>query len=564
MKKLILVFLALIGTMTGYSQSQRLVLLEEFTSATCGPCVSKNTTFHNWQTQNPDKFTSIYYHVNWPSAGDPMNLANPADASTRVNYYMPSGNHYVPYSVLDGNYYNGSAAGWTMTTVNNRYAVPSPFEVSVKHQISVGQDSVFSYMLIKCTQNVSASMTAHNVIIEKYIHFNAAPCANSNGERDFYNVMKKMLPTSSGTTLPTTMAPGDYVLLEGIWKFGTVYDVTQIAAVGFVQDKTTKEIYQTANSSTDALVMPYNTDLEVLNVSNVPAATCKSKIVPSVTVRNNGNDAITSMTIKYKVNDGTLNTYTWNGSITSMQKAVIALPEYSFSLLPQNTLMIYTTNPNNISDQYPKNDTLYFGMKSAPVTTNEISLFLRTDNAPQETTWDIKNSQGTVIASGGPYTQSSQVIQQTITLTQFDCFTFNIYDTGGNGLCCVNGSGAYQISSGSTVIKLGGPFGYSESSEFSYPDPSATTELNFTNALNVSPNPFDGSAKVSFFMGKSGSVTLSLYSMVGQLVTTRSLGNLSSGQHETILDGHILNPGIYILQLNTGTNNYSRKVSVVR
>jgi len=564
MKKLILVIMALIGAMTGYGQSQRLVLLEEFTSATCGPCVSKNTTFHNWQTQNPDKFTSIYYHVNWPSAGDPMNLANPGEVSTRVNYYMPSGNHYVPYSVLDGNYYNGSAAGWTMTTVNNRYAVPSPFEVSVKHQISAGQDSVFSCMLIKCTQNINASMTAHNVIIEKWIHFNSAPCANSNGERDFYNVMKKMLPTSAGTTLPAAMAPGDYVLLEGIWKFGTVYDVSQIAAVGFIQDKTTKEIYQTANSSTDALVMPYNTDLEVLNVINVPAATCKSKIVPSVTVRNNGNDAITSMTIKYKVNDGTLNTYTWNGSITSMQKAVIALPEYSFSLLPQNTLMIYTTNPNNSSDQYPKNDTLYFGMKSAPVTTSEITLVLRTDNAPQETTWDIKNSQGTAIATGGPYTQPSQVIQQAITLPLYDCYTFNIYDTGGNGLCCVNGSGAYQISSGSTIIKLGGPFAYSESSEFSFPDPSATAELNITNALNVSPNPFDGSAKVSFFLGKSGNVTLSLYSMVGQLVTTRSLGNLSSGQHESILDGHNLTPGIYILQLNTGTNNYSRKVSVVR
>ena len=181
MKKIIL-FVAFFCTLYfGYSQSQRLVMLEEFTSATCGPCVSKNTLFHTWQTQNPDKFTSIYYHVNWPSPGDPMNLDNPGEVATRVSYYMPAASNYVPYSVLDGNYYNGSAGGWSMTTVNNRYAMPSPFEIQLQHQVSAGKDTVFSTMLVKCTQNVSASMTAHNVIIEKYIHFNSAPCANSNG-----------------------------------------------------------------------------------------------------------------------------------------------------------------------------------------------------------------------------------------------------------------------------------------------------------------------------------------------------------------------------------------------
>ena len=109
MKKLLL-FIALAGIFNAaYSQSQRLVMLEEFTSATCGPCVSKNTQFHTWQTQKPDKFTSIYYHVNWPAAGDPMNLANPTETAARVSYYMSPTNMYVPYSVLDGNYYNGSA-----------------------------------------------------------------------------------------------------------------------------------------------------------------------------------------------------------------------------------------------------------------------------------------------------------------------------------------------------------------------------------------------------------------------------------------------------------------------
>jgi flagellar hook assembly protein FlgD len=564
MKKLLLVIASSLILLTVYSQSQRLVMLEEFTSATCGPCVSKNTQFHTWQTQNPDKFTSIYYHVNWPAAGDPMNLANPGEVATRVSYYMPPSNMYVPYSVLDGNYYNGSAGGWSMTNINARYAVPSPFEIQLQHSVSAGQDTVFSTMLVKCTQDVTASMTAHNVIIEKWIHFNSAPCASSNGERDFYNVMKKMIPGSSGTTLPPSMVAGDYVLLEGVWKAGIVYDFTQIASVGFVQDKSTKEIYQTANSSAGPLVLPYNTDLQVVDVLNVLPKTCKNKLSPWVKIRNNGNNPITSMTIKYKINDGTFSTFTWNGSLASMQKTVVALPEYVYDILAQNKLTIYTTNPNSAVDQYPKNDTLLFNFTAAPVSTNQIKVALRTDNAPSETTWEIKNSLNVVIASGGPYPEANKLYQQTITLPQADCYSFIITDTGGNGICCSSGNGGYEVSSNGTTLKQGGSFAYNEACEFWLESPVTVAEIGNINPLITYPNPFDGSAKVSFYLRNSGNVHLNLYSAFGELVNTTSLGTMNAGQHETVLDGQNLKPGVYILQLNTGSEVYSRKVSVVR
>ncbi|MFZ4521918.1 MAG: T9SS type A sorting domain-containing protein [Bacteroidales bacterium] len=564
MKNLIL-FIALSSILvTGYSQSQRLVMLEEFTSATCGPCVSKNTQFHTWQTQNPDKFTSIYYHVNWPAAGDPMNLANPTEAAARVSYYMSPTNMYVPYSVLDGNYYNGSAGGWNMTTIDTRYAVPSPFEIQLQHRVSAAQDTVYSTMLIKCTQAVSASITAHNVVIEKWIHFNSAPCASSNGERDFYNVMKKMIPGSTGTTLPNSMVAGDYVLLEGSWKVGTVYDFSQIASIGFVQDKSTKEIYQTANSSASAPVLPYNTDLQILEISNVLPKTCKNKVSPFVKVRNNGNNPVTSMVIKYKINDGTTNSFTWNGTLGSMQKTVISLPEYSYDILAQNTLTVFSTDPNSIADQYPKNDTLKFNFTPSPVSTDQIKVAIRTDNLPQETTWQIRNSLDVVVASGGPYADPNKLFQQTITLPKADCYTFQINDTGGNGICCTNGNGGYEVSSNGSSIKQGGSFAYAESCEFWMDAPVTVAEINISNPLVVYPNPIDGSSTVSFFVKHNNTVQMNLYSAFGQLVNTTSLGNLTAGQHETTIDGQNLKPGVYILQLNTGTEVYSRKVSVVR
>jgi hypothetical protein len=419
-------------------------------------------------------------------------------------------------------------------------------------------------MLITCTQDVTASMTAHNVIIEKWIHFNAAPCPNSNGERDFYNVMKKMLPGSLGTTINSNMVAGDYVLLEGAWKFGTVYDVNQIASVGFVQNKNTKEIYQTANSTTNALALPYNTDLQVMEILNVASKTCKNTVTPFIKIRNNGNDPITSLTVNYKVNNGTVSSYTWNGTLASMQKTTVALPEYVFDILAQNVLTVFTTGPNSSLDQYPKNDTLSYNFSASAVSTNELNLILRTDNLPQETTWDVKNSLGVAVASGGPYTVPNHITQLAITLPQADCYAFTIYDAGGNGICCAHGTGVYEISSGGTIIKQGGQFGFSDQTEFLMQAPTSVAGTNSFDALNVFPNPFDGLAKVSFYLNSNSQVTMNLYTAFGQLVNSRSLGNQTAGQHETLLDGSNLKPGMYILQLKTDSGIHSRKVTLIR
>ncbi len=560
MKRTLLLFCLILTVLAGSGQSPRnLVLLEEFTSTTCGPCAGVNPTFHTWQVQNPDKFTSIYYHVNWPAPGDPMNLANPQENGARVSYY---GVNYVPFSVLDGNYHNGSASGWNMTTVTNRLAMPSPFEVQMQHIISPGQDSVYSNMLIKCTQDITGNLVAHNVIIEKWIHFNTAP--GSNGEKDFYNVMKKMLPGSNGTQLPSSMQTGDYILLEGAWKFGTVYDKTQIASVGFVQDKSSKEVHQTANSTTTPLVLPYGTDLQVLEILNVPAKTCINKITPMVKIRNNGNNTITSMTLKYKVNDGDLVSHTWTGSLASMQKTVISLPEYSFNILASNELVVYSTSPNTLADEYPKNDTLHYPIMPSPVSTDQVKIILRTDNAPQEITWDIRNSLDVAIANGGPYTTAGQVNQHTVTLPQADCYTFTIYDAGGNGICCSNGTGVYEVSSNGVIFKQGGQFAYSESTEFWLEAPVTVSEPAHAHEIMISPNPFKETARLSFYVGNSNPVSVRILNVFGQVTKTVDLGIMPTGNHEITLNGHDLAPGLYVIQVDNGTGVLSRKVTVIR
>jgi hypothetical protein len=45
-----------------FGQTQRLVLIEEATNASCGPCASQNPAFDALLNQNRDKLTAIKYH----------------------------------------------------------------------------------------------------------------------------------------------------------------------------------------------------------------------------------------------------------------------------------------------------------------------------------------------------------------------------------------------------------------------------------------------------------------------------------------------------------------------
>ena len=95
-----ILFLTLIMSLSAamYAQFDRMVLLEEFTQASCGPCASQNPGFNALLQENTDIATSIKYQVWWPGY-DPMYEHNTSDVDTRVDYYGITG---VPHALMDG------------------------------------------------------------------------------------------------------------------------------------------------------------------------------------------------------------------------------------------------------------------------------------------------------------------------------------------------------------------------------------------------------------------------------------------------------------------------------
>lgn len=545
----------LTATVLGFSQSQRFILFEEFTQASCGPCASYNPAFDALLVSNASKCTSIKYHTNWPGY-DPMNTQNPTDVAGRVTYYNCS---YVPYAVMDGTG-EGTPNVVNQSMIDAEYSIPSTFDLSMYHYLSAGNDSIFVTMLGVCTQAVSGTLIGQMAVIEKHIHFSSPP--GTNGEKDFYNVMKKMLPNASGTVLSLSYEPGDYFIVQGAWKLANVYSLSELSAVGFIQNNVNKKVHQGTNSSTTMLTMPYGNDVQLMETSNYSTTNCSGTVAPVVTIRNNGNNPVTSLTIKYNVNNGTPATYTWDGNLGVLQEAVISLPVYTFTTQASNSLQIYTDQVNNVTDEYPKNDTANITFTAAPISLRYAMLNLRTDRAPEETTWDLKDSGGNLVDEGGPYATQNHSYSDTIHLGGPGCYTFTIYDAGGNGLCCANGSGGYQLTTSSgAVMRIGGSFGSSEFTEMKMDWPTGVQMVE-QSGIKVYPNPVSGEATVAFHLQKPGDVILNLYNSTGQLVNTVNKGNFPGGDQECTLDVRNLPSGIYMLKLQAGEQVYISKVSV--
>lgn len=233
------------------SLAQRQVLIEEFSSSTCGPCASANPAFNallgaNGNNTTSGKVNAVKYQMNYPSPGnDP---AYTSESTTRHNFYGVSG---IPNAVMDGNAYNDHPGSLTQQMIDDQYGIPALFSLSV--------NPVYSGNTVTITGNVTShvALTSSNLklmvaIIEK--HINSADGGHgvqSNGETDWYEVMRKMVPGTSGTTLGNQTA-GQVTPINLSYTFGTTPVVfsgmSNLQAVVWVQDLTTQEVFQSVSA----------------------------------------------------------------------------------------------------------------------------------------------------------------------------------------------------------------------------------------------------------------------------------------------------------------------------
>ena len=189
------------------------------------------------------------------------------------------------------------------------------------------------------------------------------------------------------------------------------------------------------------------------------------------------------------------------------------------------------------------------------ISSSQVFLTLVTDDWSQETSWNFKDSEGNILYSHGNYngtTDDFSTFEYTFDIDYNECYSFEIIDSYGDGICCFSGDGSYELrTSDNTVIASGGQIGFGETTYMS----NETLGLNDFNSASISiyPNPVnDNVIHVKSSINQLHDATYSVKNLLGQDIIS---GSLTNDQ----INVSNMAPGTYFLTLTAGTNKVVKK-----
>lgn len=287
---------------------------------------------------------------------------------------------------------------------------------------------------------------------------------------------------------------------------------------------------------------------------------CEGSYTPKVQIQNTGTSALTSASITVTQGGNTVSTGTYSGNLATYGVATVNCTPIANFTGGALTVTVTTTG-----DASATNNDLNVTVAGASVAASQyVTVKITTDAYGSETTWKLKNSTGAVVAQGGPWTDLSaagQTVQTPVqvTLNPSQCYTFEILDSYGDGICCSYGNGAYSVvDANNTVLLSGGEFTDIEKGVFKT-GVASLDELN-TIALNVFPNPATDEVNVSF-EASNADYSISLMDLQGRVVNTKSFSNLSGTQLISIATDSV-SKGSYIVVVSSNGVKTTKNVVI--
>jgi len=219
-------------------------------------------------------------------------------------------------------------------------------------------------------------------------------------------------------------------------------------------------------------------------------STCSEESMATVTLTNLGFEVITTAQYSLVVNGDSTGLQTWTGALELGQSVDIPV-NVALSAGP-NDIQVEVVTVNTDTDQ---NETNNIVTGEVEMIEGEQFIFnLTFDNYPQETSWTITDNSGSQVASGNNFQEANANVSTTLCLNPQGCYTFQIFDSYGDGICCQFGNGSYTMQSDGEELFSGGNFDNEMTHEFcGSGQVSSIEEIALDpSSLTIYPNPNDG------------------------------------------------------------------------
>lgn len=183
--------------------ANRLSLVEDFTSSTCPPCqwlnesgfdgsgLNNGLSALNANNLSGAQVSVVKYPVDWPGEGD---HGWNSEVENRRAYYGVTG---APTPFVDGEEYNFSA--FNSSDIADHQDDIAVFDIAATHTIDGSTVTVD----VTVDPYVTANAKLYIALVE--VEYAATSHSSfSNGETEFHNIFRKMLPNASGSSVSLT------------------------------------------------------------------------------------------------------------------------------------------------------------------------------------------------------------------------------------------------------------------------------------------------------------------------------------------------------------------------
>lgn len=305
------------------------------------------------------------------------------------------------------------------------------------------------------------------------------------------------------------------------------------------------------------------------------------KYPPVIVIRNNGKLPLTSLVIHYGVDGHEDQTYQWTGNLKFLEKTEVTLPSM---ILDVGTHTFSASCAGGLTgDEYSNNDraTSHYGVDSS--YSGKIAIAVKTDKFPDvlnisnNIRYELKNGNGDIIFEKKELDDATQY-RDTLVLPN-GCYSFTIYDDGEhvglypwaykiqNQPAPINGSYSLRDDKNKYIINRtagssGSNFGAFETTTFFVGTPSEVSEKSLQTMFDftVNPNPARDKVTINLSNAKvfSGTMKLSVYSILGEVIQTREIR--PADHNEINLAG--CSPGSYIVTIQYGEQKVSKRLVI--
>jgi len=238
----------------------------------------------------------------------------------------------------------------------------------------------------------------------------------------------------------TILTPGATYLHE----FNTTVNVSNIGDYNFKFFTTNSIDENRFNDTLNTVVTKLpQFDIGITDLRGLELYSCNDSITATYDIFNFGTENLTSASIDINLNNTTVETINWQGTLTAGNSLTLPLLVENITS-GNNILELVAYAPNGMTDQRTANNGTNRGFMVSG-EEKDITLILTLDQYPNETTWQVTDVQDNILFSGGPYSTPFAEITETWCLDPSQCYKLTLYDSYGDGFCCQAGNGAYRL-----------------------------------------------------------------------------------------------------------------------